>query len=765
MDPNYPQLQILIKRDPNSYKEDFLQQYEQFLISLSILHTHPQTIDEHFISLLMFLSQAAQYYKKDLADFGVKIINLLENNSDNILPDLRKSLVQVLVTLQKQKMINTDLVLKALFRLLRLRDKILRELLVNSISKIIQKANKPKLNASLNKSLQKFVFEYFLENKDLQKKLKAGGQNISDSPEALAAHRTLLITIRLYKKHVWKDEHVVNIIAQVLLSRISYKILLTSLNFFLGKMDGKDTINDSDSEDSDNDPNKSDNDKQEHKSLSLSLKVSGKRKSTKNKLKRSLKRMEKSKNRGKEESATKTFPPLELVHDPHTWAEKLFSLLRNSNDPFETKLIMLDVLTRLIGIHKLILLEIYSFLLRYIQPHQKHVGQILAFAAQASHELIPPDVIQPLVQAIANAFISDHSMPEVIVAGLNGVREMVKRCPLAMTEELLHDLCLYKSKNHVRNGKNISAAARSLINLYRELNPSMLLKKDRGKKISIIMNQEKKKGQGYGQKSIPTDIYGMEKLTENDQSDQLKEKFNKVSNTDKNGNEIEIENSFIDKKQQKEKEEKDEWDEWEEENSNDTDSISEIDESDIENDSEECESSIHLTDQKTSLKNGNNHANNESSIKNNQNQIKNLIPLAQREILTDKDHLKIRKRLRKGGMNQNDKVSSASEHDQSDEDDEENGPDYMVRPSKIEALTKRFKQDYHDRMAQIASGRPDDSHRSHRWDKDRASKTNKDKSKKKNQIMMSHKKQIRNKRLMKKGSKKKTRKNCYKGKK
>ena len=63
----------------------------------------------------------------------------------------------------------------------------------------------------------------------------------------------------------------------------------------------------------------------------------------------------------------------------------------------------------------------------------------------------------------------------VFCFSLNAVREICVRCPLSMTPELLQDLTNYKS----HNDKSVMMAARSLIQLFRDLNPQMLRRKDR----------------------------------------------------------------------------------------------------------------------------------------------------------------------------------------------------------------------------------------------------------------------------------------------
>ena len=66
---------------------------------------------------------------------------------------------------------------------------------------------------------------------------------------------------------------------------------------------------------------------------------------------------------------------------------------------------------------------------------------------------------------------------------LNAVREICVRCPLSMTSDLLQDLTSYKGYHD----KSVMMAARSLIQLFRDLNPSMLKRKDRVSEIDNFM--------------------------------------------------------------------------------------------------------------------------------------------------------------------------------------------------------------------------------------------------------------------------------------
>lgn len=149
----------------------------------------------------------------------------------------------------------------------------------------------------------------------------------------------------------------------------------------------------------------------------------------------------------------------------------------------------------------------YPFLLKYMQPHQQHITHILAYAAQACHELVDPDVIEPLIRQLVNSFVVDRMSADVQAFGLNTIREMCLRCPLAMTETLLHDLAQYKTARE----KGIRMASRSLIQLFRSVNPALLRKKDRGRDADVG-----KAPAAFGEKKVMEHLDGIELLEEDE---------------------------------------------------------------------------------------------------------------------------------------------------------------------------------------------------------------------------------------------------------
>lgn len=272
---------------------------------------------------------------------------------------------------------------------------------------------------------------------------------------------------------------------------------MTALTFFLGKDESPEDESDESDSDEDNNPTPME--------VALANRVNKKTKKRKKLLERTKKVIKKSKK--KDKAVSFNFSAIHLIHDPQSMAEKLFKSLETFNERFEVKLMVMNLISRLVGIHELILLNFYPFLQRFLQPHQREVTKILQYTAQAAHELVPPDVLEPVLKLIANNFVSERNSSEVMTVGLNSIRELCSRCPLIMSEDLLQDLVEYKSYRD----KNVSVAAKSLIQLYRLKNPHLLKKKDRAKPTEATAEITAKQ---YGQVLANNYVDGAEALNE-----------------------------------------------------------------------------------------------------------------------------------------------------------------------------------------------------------------------------------------------------------
>uniref|UniRef100_A0A8C7I0Y3 Protein SDA1 n=1 Tax=Oncorhynchus kisutch TaxID=8019 RepID=A0A8C7I0Y3_ONCKI len=410
---NLPQLQNLIKRDPQSYTEEFLQQYRHYQSNVQIFKLQPDKPNKELADLVMFLAQVGHCYLQQLASFPQELTEILMNHHTVLEPDLRMTFCKALILLRNKDLINPTGLLELFFELLRCHDKLLRKTLYSHIVHDIKNINSKHKNNKVNTTLQNFMYTMLRDS------------------NPLAAKISLDVMIELYKRNIWNDAKTVNVITTACFSKVT-KILVAGMKFFLGK--DEDEKRESDSESEEEGPSARD----------LMVRYSTGRKTSKNKKKmeKAMKVLKKHKKKKKVEVFN--FSAIHLIHDPQDFSEKLLKQLEDSNERFEVKIMMMELISRLVGIHELFLFNYYPFVQRFIQPHQREVTKILLCAAQSSHQLVPPEIIQPVIMTIANNFVTDRNSGEVMCVGINAIKEVAARCPLAITEELLQDLAQYK---------------------------------------------------------------------------------------------------------------------------------------------------------------------------------------------------------------------------------------------------------------------------------------------------------------------------------
>ncbi|XP_030598410.1 protein SDA1 homolog isoform X2 [Archocentrus centrarchus] len=471
---NLPQLQNLIKRDPQSYVEEFLQQYRHYQSNVQIFKLQPDKPNKELADLVMFLAQVGHCYSQQLSTFPKELSELLLSYHTVLEPDLRMTFCKALILLRNKDLIDPSGLLELFFELLRCHDKLLRKTLYTHIVADIKNINAKHKNNKINTMLQNFMYTMLRDS------------------NPIAAKISLDVMVELYKRNIWNDAKTVNVITTACFSKVT-KILVAGLKFFLGTDDGE--KNDSDSE--------SENEGVSARDLMVRFSTGKKTTKNKKKLEKAMKVLKKHKKKKKAEVFN--FSAIHLIHDPQDFSEKLLKQLEDSKERFEVKIMMMELISRLVGIHELFLFNFYPFMQRFLQPHQREVTKILLCAAQASHQLVPPEIIEPVIMTIANNFVTDRNSGEVMTVGLNAIREVAARCPLAINEDLLQDLSQYKT----HKDKNVMMSARGLIQLFRSLNPQMLHKKDRGRPTAASAEAKIK---DYGELEAKDYIPGAEVL-------------------------------------------------------------------------------------------------------------------------------------------------------------------------------------------------------------------------------------------------------------
>ena len=381
---NLPQLQNLIKRDPESYKEEFLQQMRHFNSTLQVFELTPTEFNENLHELIMFLAQVAKCYPDDLANYPQTLIDLLKKHSTVLNTDMRLSFCRALILLRHKDLLEPAVLLQLCFDLLRCQDKALRKFLKDHIVSDLKAVNSKHKDVRLNTTMQNFMFTML---KDSNK---------------IAAKTSLDVMIELYRKNAWRDAKTVNVIGTACFSDIT-KLMVTAVKFFLG--------NDEDEEEDDSD----DDDIPDLKDVKMANKFNKKTRKRQRFLENVKKAHKKKKKKNQVESYN--FSALHLIHDPQGFAEKIFKKMESLKEKFEVKMLYLDLVSRLIGTHQLILLNYYPYVARFITPHQREVIHILQYTAHSAHELVPPDSMEPVVRAIVNNFVTERNSGEVMAIG------------------------------------------------------------------------------------------------------------------------------------------------------------------------------------------------------------------------------------------------------------------------------------------------------------------------------------------------------------
>ena len=360
-----------------------------------------------------------------------------------------------LVLLRRKEVIDSTSVLTTLFPILvSSPSKTLRETLFQKILADLRNSNTKSINHPLNRTVQTVLYNLITADRD--------------SPRAIWA---IKLTREMWKRQFWTDAKPVDVMKEACLSN-NEKVVVGAVRFFLGGDKEREELEDESSD--------------EEVDLSQVKHQMGINKKTKKSKKAYDKAVDKVKRseRKKTKPHPLNFSALHLLHDPQSFAEELFSKhLQNTKAKLslDTKILVTQLVTRLVGLHKLTIVALYSWFIKFLTPKQTSVTSFLASLAQAVHNLVPPDVLEPLITKIANEFVSEASANEVAAAGLNSIREICARQPLAMTDTLLQDLVQYrKSKD-----KGVMMAAKGLLSLYREVGAELLKKRDRGKNATI----------------------------------------------------------------------------------------------------------------------------------------------------------------------------------------------------------------------------------------------------------------------------------------
>jgi protein SDA1 len=392
--------------------------------------------------------------------------------------------------------------LKTLFPLLSITTSPnLRSFILKTIIGDIKNANLKAKNNKLNSMVQGLLMAMIergisAEQERLGTGVKASRRGASTGKDGKVvggreAMWAVKIAAELWRKNVWKgDKMCVKVVARACFHPDT-KVQSAAMHFFLITPDanGPDAVD-------------SDEEQDEGPDIRAVKHVQGinkKRKATDRRARREIK-VANVRRRAKEVAAKEpmtNFSALQQLDDAYTFGEQLYEQLAKYDKAYtlEHKVLIMQLFGRVCGTFKLTVPAFYSYILKYLTHFQLQITQILVALAQSVHDQIPAgghdasdesyetggqdrdDPLYPVLRKIAHEFVHSGVAAEVNSAGLNAITEICRRQPLAMSPDLLEDLVEYrKSKD-----KGVMVSARGLLALYREVDPTMLRRRERGK--------------------------------------------------------------------------------------------------------------------------------------------------------------------------------------------------------------------------------------------------------------------------------------------
>ena len=420
---------------PREHVEEIQSAYDRFMAQADLYAEQPNEINKDFIRLIYDLSHVVHFhpFAKDFLD---KCLSFLETHPESLPGDVRIALVQAIIVLHNHDVIDTVSLIDHFLPLFRLNDKNVRRTIYGHFFNRLP----GKQTLEMKKTLQKYVYH----------------------DDSRVSFKVLKLIIDVFHKENKPDAKTINFIARCIEIK-NTRLLNAIVSFFLDPYE----VNDDKALD------EADLEEMRHKAEHI-LHVNAK--SKKNELK--LEKVKKMK-------ATLPQDPVQVIQcldDPQKFIIKLYSLLAQPENvklfkQREHQLRAMELISKIMIQFQLDFDQFFSWSLRFVRPNYEDITKLLSILASAIHQTTSTDVVYELIKTIADRFVVEHLDEEVIIIGLNTIREICAKNPYGMTPELLEDLCAYKRESI----KGVVMAARGIISVFREQRPDILPKADRSR--------------------------------------------------------------------------------------------------------------------------------------------------------------------------------------------------------------------------------------------------------------------------------------------
>ena len=208
------QLQNLMNRDPESFREEFLLQKRCLENEIDILKLGTKNT-ERFTELLSFMSHVSFHFTQESKEIPSKLIELLETQANILTSDVRVKLFKAIILFRKKTNLDPVAIIKLCFNLYAtVSDETLRTTIGDYIFKDIKNMNSSKRNEAMNRKIQALLFGIMKDN------------------SVIAARKAVELLSELYRRRIWTDSRTVNVLAEACTNQ-SIRVVVSSIKFFL----------------------------------------------------------------------------------------------------------------------------------------------------------------------------------------------------------------------------------------------------------------------------------------------------------------------------------------------------------------------------------------------------------------------------------------------------------------------------------------------------------------------------------------------------
>lgn len=141
-----PQLQNLMKKDPEAYKPEFEQQWSHFQSMMEMFKLKPQKPSQSFGEQVMFLGHVSPSFPNKGTALADLLIGALSEHFEVMHASMRQVLIQALILLRNRGQFPCMRTLPMYFKLFSLQDKGLRKSIFTHIVRDIVQINTKSAN-------------------------------------------------------------------------------------------------------------------------------------------------------------------------------------------------------------------------------------------------------------------------------------------------------------------------------------------------------------------------------------------------------------------------------------------------------------------------------------------------------------------------------------------------------------------------------------------------------------------------------------------